>query len=280
LDLIIDNSEIEKSNYGVYLRYSDNCTLHSLVISECGIGLNIAASYDGVIKDSIIRRCSTGLYFSQSEQYNVTNSIFGGNEYLGVRLVDCIGFFIYSNRFVGEDLAVDNHYDPDSQAENHFDDGVGTGNAWSDYTGSGQYIVSGSKGSIDRWPSLAEVSEPTLEHLDDMTFTSTEKIIIWDASDDNPYSYRVLLDGHVIDSGSWDGTSITIDLSFLEVGEYILKIEVDDYDGHVESWGIIVTVEQSILDLTGFLILGISGVLFAVVVIAFMKFRNRTAQVG
>jgi len=49
----------------------------------------------------------------------------------------------------------------DDGLDNKWDDGVNQGNYWSDYDSSGVYLVPGSAGSIDHYPSLLEESNDT-----------------------------------------------------------------------------------------------------------------------
>jgi hypothetical protein len=42
----------------------------------------------------------------------------------------------------------------DDGLTNYWDQGSGNGNAWSDYSGTGAYVIQGTAGSVDNFPTL------------------------------------------------------------------------------------------------------------------------------
>ena len=87
---------------------------------------------------------------------------------------------------------------------------------------------------------------PEISHPDDVTFAegSTGQNITWTATDDNPTTYEVsLLNGSVIDSGSWtSGSEIVLDLDSFGTGTYECTITVYDIGNNHVSDSVMVTV--------------------------------------
>ena len=110
-----------------------------------------------------------------------------------------------------------------------------------------------------------------------------EALISWTITDDNPKSYFIILstDGFskVISKGEWqksDGsqeTEVSIRVS-LAVGEYSITIQVEDYDGEIESMKTEVIVTENTDITPNLLIFGnwwIVGIIVTSVIIKFKR---------
>ena len=90
-----------------------------------------------------------GVWVGFSQNCIFTQNLFDGNIngiFFSATTFDNV---LFSNSFVHSTYR--NAWD--NGVRNTFDDGVGTGNTWGDYLGFGVYIIPGSSGSIDRYPS-------------------------------------------------------------------------------------------------------------------------------
>ena len=90
---------------------------------------------------------------------------------------------------------------------------------------------------------------PTINHPDDLEFVedSTNQNITCTATDDNPTTYEIsLLNGTVIDSGSWTSSNaIMLDLDGFEAGTYECTITVYDIGSNYATDTVLVTVTPS-----------------------------------
>jgi hypothetical protein len=92
-----------------------------------------------------------------------------------------------------------------------------------------------------------ETTSPTTDHPDDITYLQGQlgNNITWHASDDNPSSYEILIDGILTRSGLWNITNeaITIVVDGLAVGDYNFTLVVQDIRGNSASDEVMVTVQ-------------------------------------
>ncbi|MBN2230182.1 MAG: right-handed parallel beta-helix repeat-containing protein [Candidatus Thorarchaeota archaeon] len=85
---------------------------------------------------------------------------------------------------------------------------------------------------------------PTVSGPSDITFElgSNDNWIDWACHDENPSRYLIERDGHIIASGSWDGSNISMNIDFLPVGMHNLSLTVFDTGNRDASHVVIVTV--------------------------------------
>jgi hypothetical protein len=85
---------------------------------------------------------------------------------------------------------------------------------------------------------------PTIDHPDDFTFRegTREQYLTWQSSDDDPATYSVSQNQQIIETGEWDGGEITIDLDYLNEGNYTITCEVVDQRENQIDDTVIVTV--------------------------------------
>jgi hypothetical protein len=132
---------------------------------------------------------------------------------------------------------------------------------------------------------------PTIEGPSDMSIEegSTGNALTWVVFDTDPATYRVLENGSVFESDTWDGGNIVISLDGLEVGTYNYTCTVYDREGRSASDTVIVTVTEAAtttgttdagipLDvLTIIIIVGvIGGVVAIIVIVLVMKKRGKS----
>ncbi|MGY5856273.1 MAG: hypothetical protein RTS72_06710, partial [Candidatus Thorarchaeota archaeon] len=125
---------------------------------------------------------------------------------------------------------------------------------------------------------------PEITNPDDVTFIegSIDQNITWTATDDNPTTYEIsLLNGTVIDSGSWNsGNSIVLDLDDFEAGTYECTITVYDIGSNYATDTVLVTVTPAgggLLDIImdNILYIGIGlGVVIVLGAIVFLRKRS------
>ncbi len=98
--------------------------------------------------------------------------------------------------------------------------------------------------SYDIYYSTTDTVAPKIDQPADITYVegTTGHSITWNPSDDNPDHYNITKNGDVVDSGPWDGGSITIGIDGLLTGTYTYTCTVNDTEGHWASYGVTVTV--------------------------------------
>jgi hypothetical protein len=89
-----------------------------------------------------------------------------------------------------------------------------------------------------------DIIPPTIDHPADITYeeNTTGHTITWNPSDNNPDSYTITRDDVAVESGPWDGSSITINVDDLSQGTYTFNCTVYGQDGNSANDTVIVTV--------------------------------------
>jgi hypothetical protein len=96
------------------------------------------------------------------------------------------------------------------------------------------------------WVSVQDGTTPTIDHPDDLDYDEGEtgNTIIWTPDDSHPKNFTIYKDSIVEDSGSWDGSAITISVDGLSPGVYNYIIVVYDLGGNSVTDTVIVTVNE------------------------------------
>lgn len=96
--------------------------------------------------------------------------------------------------------------------------------------------------------TVVDTTNPTIDHPTDIsyTFEDTGNSFTWQPRDNNPQTYVLTLDGEVIESDSWDGGDITVDVDGLDVGSHIYLILITDASGNSVSDSVAVTVLEPV----------------------------------
>jgi C1A family cysteine protease len=123
---------------------------------------------------------------------------------------------------------------------------------------------------------------PTLrvDHPSDISFIegASGHKIVWSPSSEQPVKYDIYKNGTIIDSGNWNGSSISWSLDNLAVGTYNFTLVVFDYYEQEATDTVMVTVQSTAGQSVGvspvvLVILGIAGAAAAVTVVAIIKIK-------
>jgi hypothetical protein len=103
--------------------------------------------------------------------------------------------------------------------------------------------------------------------------TSVE--ITWSCEDQTPWSYQILLQNEVINSGVWTGDDITYLFVRLSFGEWNLTLIVEDVFGNNASDSVLITINNAdnFILFIGVSVLG--GTVSLLVIIYLLKKRSR-----
>ncbi len=95
--------------------------------------------------------------------------------------------------------------------------------------------------------TVVDTTTPELNHPTDLEYevSTTGHSITWFPSDLMPQSFEIHLNGTLIESGNWNGSSITVSVNGLEPGVYEYRITVTDTSGNHESDNVLVIVASN-----------------------------------
>jgi plastocyanin len=75
-------------------------------------------------------------------------------------------------------------------------------------------------------------------------FGTTGHSITWNAHNHNPFEYEIRINGGLVESGPWDGSSITLSIDFLPVGIHTIRCKVIDLGLQSAQSAVKVTVKS------------------------------------
>jgi parallel beta-helix repeat protein len=234
-----DNTISNNSGYGAYLFYADRMILlNNTFEHNANHGAYLTGSFNASIRENTFKYNGLdGVSIWTSDNCRVINNTASYNSNYGIMLHHgSDNTTVYGNIIVSN--VVGNGYG--YQSSNTWDDGVSRGNYWSDYYGPGEYSIPGPGGNVDRYPSgptqVADHSNIQY-HLG-----TTGHSITWVATSGSPDAYAVFLDGTEIDSGAWDGSSVTVLIDGHPIGIFNYTLLVNDTLGEWADDSVIVTV--------------------------------------
>lgn len=172
---IISNCLFTYSRTGIVQESSEFDIVNNTIL-HCRTGLILDSANRTSVHGSIFLFNRVGADLFSTFRCNLTYNLFAYNTEIGVR----VGYQSTGTRLFGNRIAFNQeawvHEDKNAQDDgydNLWDDNVSIGNEWGDYSGSGVYDISGTAGSIDRFPDIADfdMAGPTLYRATDWRVT-------------------------------------------------------------------------------------------------------------
>ncbi|MFX1263685.1 MAG: nitrous oxide reductase family maturation protein NosD [Promethearchaeota archaeon] len=167
---LVKNGQFDNTTVGAIVAYSSGCTLTNITISSSVYGIKFLETTDCNVTSSTVSENLEGIYCEVISNMNIENNTVVQNTqngiYLGVgsqnRVVrnlvtDNAGVGIVvegqQNQIYYNTLGRNGQNAYDGGANNQWDDGNSVGNFWDDMTPGEVYAISGSAGSVDRFPN-------------------------------------------------------------------------------------------------------------------------------
>ncbi len=107
--------------------------------------------------------------------------------------------------------------------------------------------------NFELWENeIAFMLRPNINHPSDVNYEegTTGHSIGWVPSSDRPWSYTITLDSATVDSGSWNGGSLSINIDGLVNDTYVYEITVYDNAGYSASDSVTVVVAEPVATTT------------------------------
>ena len=179
-DVIFFNNLIRYTTSGIIATECTNCTINSNAITRTySDGIELHLCHNCLVLNNSVTSCQgDGIILRFADNCILSLNTVTGNTHSGIAILDNSHNSIVTYNNIMENkmygICVDNSgncnifgnligWNSDSNAQddgfqNQWDDGLNLGNIWSDYEGNGSYVVPGSAGSVDRFPSILNIS--------------------------------------------------------------------------------------------------------------------------
>ncbi len=252
---LFNNTCNDNSNYGIFITSSSSnplyyCYGNILLNNSCddnGYGMWIErCSFFTITNNTVCDNTYNGIQFNAGINSSLTNNQVLYNGQHGIVLGENSEFnTLYRNIIGWNSQSGLQENAEDYGSNNSWDDGISIGNIWSDYTGSTtNYSIHGSAGSVNHYPMKADTISPTIDTPNDreIQFGFNGYSITWNPYDEHPETYSVYREGVLIESDTWYGSSITVDIDDLELGVYNYTLIVSDTCWNTRTDTVIVTV--------------------------------------
>jgi parallel beta-helix repeat protein len=162
--ITVINNICNSNDLGIYLEIyvflfitNLNCTIvNNICNNNDGSGIGLGGSDSSTVANNI---CNNNSYYGIGILYARNNSIVGntlvGNGVYGIGLSDVSDYnVIHHNDFIANGQNTSQACDNGTNNQ-WYDETVLEGNYWSDYSGNGSYLIAGSAGASDPYPSLS-----------------------------------------------------------------------------------------------------------------------------
>ncbi|MHA1927518.1 MAG: right-handed parallel beta-helix repeat-containing protein [Candidatus Thorarchaeota archaeon] len=246
-------------------------TLMDNILSNCNQGMYLNGSTDNNIeRNSIFESLFIGIELYNSSANTIVENILSENGNEGMRFTSSSGNTVMGNvisdttwgtRFfhLSDNNLIYLNTFTECTHGTAVDDGTGNswnttdaGNFWFDYHGLGEYHILGLAGSIDHYPT-SYATPPIIDSPPDQNYEEgiPGNTIIWTPLDTTPSHYVVYRNSTEVETDSWDGRSITVNIDGLSVGYYNYTIIVyDEFASSVSDEVIVIVQPETILTTT------------------------------
>jgi parallel beta-helix repeat protein len=150
---------------GISLKNVQNAVITSNDITDYNYGIRLKDCSSNIIERNLIHLNTMGIYLSNSEDNSIVWNTLRENRNYGILLRDdSNNNVIHHNNFFlnGQNRTQSQAYD-DCVHNYWYDETTLEGNYWSDYNKSGSYLIAGSTGTTDPYPSIDPYRMSTMD---------------------------------------------------------------------------------------------------------------------
>ncbi|MHA2265609.1 MAG: right-handed parallel beta-helix repeat-containing protein, partial [Candidatus Thorarchaeota archaeon] len=227
--VIVGNTVYNNTDNGLYLVHCDDAMISENVIYKNTLdGIHLVAGGYGVIdENAIYGNGADGVYTDSISYWNLTWNIVYDNGLYGIEQIGAANNLIYYNDIGWNGIA--NGYANTAGTWNTTD----RGNWWHDFNETEGPTYNVSTGVVDHFPHvnlIAGYAAPVSYEKG-----TPDQSLTWTASALHPTTYAVYINGGFAYSNPWDGSSITVDVSGLDVGHYDYMVFVYHVSGRSDN---------------------------------------------
>ncbi len=253
LNIVIRNCYLHDSSFGLIAVNTHNITcFNNTVENNVGYGIRYQSNTEGYVLNNTINNSGHGIRFHGFGFCEIAYNIFenSASSYYGINLDSaCHNITIHNNFFLnnnpgGISEVLDEGYD-----NTWYDTNTLTGNYYSDYSGSGDYTIEGSAGSVDPYVIIDATSPSIAVKSADLEYSagSTSNTIYWQASEQYPRYYQLIVEHSLVRTAIWRSYDIIIvNVDGKAIGVYNYTAVFFDIAGNSVASTIIVTVIAAI----------------------------------
>ena len=242
--ILINNTAMDNQQWGFrFETYANNSTLTNNTAINSNSGFSLDNTDNCTLTDNIAKdNAYAGFYLGHADNCTLLDNTATNNA-RGFRLYFSSGNSLYGNTMIFNS----ENAEDEGGFNNTWDDEVSSGNYWDDYDCSGVYTITGSSGSVDRFPFLWDIVIPSIDNPDDVSYVegTTGHLITWNPFDLHANRFELYRNSSFFDSGDWDGSSIIVNVDALAVGIYNYTLIVYDCSGNNNSDTVFVNVVDS-----------------------------------
>ncbi|MFW9977807.1 MAG: right-handed parallel beta-helix repeat-containing protein [Candidatus Thorarchaeota archaeon] len=256
VDCLIQDASFRWNYMAVRITYSEYLIFMNSEFMGNNVGLYCLSSNSILIYNNKVIGNETygyGITFSESSNNTIFSNLITNNHNWGIKLDHDSDYNLVYNNTIAWNIrsnAVDDLFSSAVNIEgmNWWDNGS-LGNYWGDYSGVGYYVTDGHGDGIDHFPMKADTVLPTIDTPENIycSLNELDQVIEWNANDAHPLNYTILCNGFVVQSGIWNESRITINLTGLIPGIYIFTIVIRDTCWNEASDSVLVVVSTTSL---------------------------------
>jgi len=250
---VIEDCEIRASSAGISLFASEY-----IIIRDCDISLADSGILANSLDFGIISRCTFhhndfGINYVQGNSSQINSCTFYANTEYGLRLSVYSGnITVFQNDFGWNGVPLLGGVFLENNARDDGDNNTWISNRWSDFS-SIPYLIAGGRSRDLSASLLADIVFPFVTSPDDLRYDEGEtgNWVAWNATDEFPAEFTLLIDNNEIVTGSWLTETYNISVDGLELGSHNITIRFFDAAGNLVSDEVWVSVMSSIFGSEG-----------------------------
>ena len=265
--IIKNNTIYQVHNIGIEVESSFGCHISTNNISytnadsiwDRGDGLRFEDSINCNVTQNFIHHFQIGIRFEGSKNFECHYNVVIQNQAYGLKIETGSSGNAFTSNSLGWNIL--------NNAEDNGGNNYWEGNLWSDYFENGDYIIPGSESAIDEEPLVLSQDYNVSPVIGSNSFESYEAAVIpgttsynleWFADDLDPLDFRILMNGTLVSTGSWQGNKISLIVNHETPGIYNYTLILTDTQRNGECSITILRVRSPTQSRIAFTLIGFS----------------------